>query len=198
MTELHPSEPSMDEILASIRRIISEDESGDGAGEDAHGHHGSRRGEPEGDVLVLSERAAPEAPSPYDPPADEPSLNGAAAHGDVQAAPAAIAPPPAAPPRADVQPAPATQGRGPLDDAGPARGGGVAEASAAFEKLHLAVESAPPKPTPAVTSGGPTLEDITRDLLRPMIAAWLEENLADIVRGRVDEEIERIARGRVR
>ncbi|MGH6992095.1 MAG: DUF2497 domain-containing protein [Caulobacteraceae bacterium] len=35
-------------------------------------------------------------------------------------------------------------------------------------------------------------------MLRPMLKAWLDENLGAIVQQRVDEEVERIARGRVR
>jgi cell pole-organizing protein PopZ len=50
----------------------------------------------------------------------------------------------------------------------------------------------------SVSASGPTLEDLTKELLKPMVKAWLDENLDAIVRVRVDEEIERIARGRVR
>ncbi|MBV8594135.1 MAG: DUF2497 domain-containing protein, partial [Caulobacteraceae bacterium] len=51
---------------------------------------------------------------------------------------------------------------------------------------------------PAVWSGGPTLEDLVRAELRPMLKAWLDNNLPAIVKARVDEEVERIAKGRVR
>jgi cell pole-organizing protein PopZ len=62
--------------------------------------------------------------------------------------------------------------------------------------LYFVVENTPPPV--AVSASGPTLEDLTRDLLKPMIKAWLEDNLDAIVRERVDAEIERISRGRVR
>ncbi len=44
---------------------------------------------------------------------------------------------------------------------------------------------------------GKTLEDIVRELLKPMLRAWLDDNLRHIVEARVAEEVERIAaRGR--
>ena len=45
---------------------------------------------------------------------------------------------------------------------------------------------------------GRTLEDVVRELLRPMLKEWLDENLPTIVQATVDQEVERIARGRVR
>ena len=39
-----------------------------------------------------------------------------------------------------------------------------------------------------------TLEDVTRDLLRPLLQAWLDENLPGIVEEQVRLEVERIAR----
>lgn len=43
-----------------------------------------------------------------------------------------------------------------------------------------------------------TLEDVVRDLLRPLLQVWLDENLPGIVQKAVEAEVERIARGRVR
>jgi cell pole-organizing protein PopZ len=45
---------------------------------------------------------------------------------------------------------------------------------------------------------GRTLEDLIRELMQPMLKEWLDENLPAIVQARVDEEIERISRRRVR
>ena len=45
---------------------------------------------------------------------------------------------------------------------------------------------------------GRSLEDLTRDMLRPMLKSWLDENLPRIVQDRVDEEVERLSRRRVR
>jgi hypothetical protein len=43
-----------------------------------------------------------------------------------------------------------------------------------------------------------TLEDVVRELLRPLLQQWLDDNLPVIVQQAVEAEVERIARGRVR
>jgi len=40
-----------------------------------------------------------------------------------------------------------------------------------------------------------TLEDMSRDLLRPMLKSWLDENLPALVERLVKAEIERVVRG---
>jgi cell pole-organizing protein PopZ len=47
-------------------------------------------------------------------------------------------------------------------------------------------------------SEGRNLEDVVRELLKPMLKHWLDEHLPEIVQARVDAEVERIARGRGR
>src|SRR4029079_7044510 len=42
----------------------------------------------------------------------------------------------------------------------------------------------------------PSLEDVVRDTLRPMLKSWLDENLPRVVEGMVQSEIERVSRGR--
>ncbi len=42
----------------------------------------------------------------------------------------------------------------------------------------------------------PTLEDVVRETLRPMLKSWLDENLPSLVERMVQSEIERVARGR--
>ena len=54
----------------------------------------------------------------------------------------------------------------------------------------LSEPSAPPK---IVRSGETSLEGLVRDLLRPMLAQWLEANLPEIVERHVKAEISRIA-----
>ncbi len=49
-----------------------------------------------------------------------------------------------------------------------------------------------------IGNGDATLEQIVRELLRPMLKQWLDDNLPGIVQAAVDAEVERIARGRVR
>ena len=41
-----------------------------------------------------------------------------------------------------------------------------------------------------------TLEDLVREMLRPMLKAWLDDNLPNMVERMVRAEIERVSRGR--
>ena len=41
-----------------------------------------------------------------------------------------------------------------------------------------------------------TLEDLVREMLRPMLKSWLDDNLPGLVERVVRAEIERVARGR--
>jgi cell pole-organizing protein PopZ len=45
---------------------------------------------------------------------------------------------------------------------------------------------------------GVTLEDIVRDLLRPMLKNWLDDNLPDIIERLVSQELERLSQKAVR
>ena len=42
-----------------------------------------------------------------------------------------------------------------------------------------------------------TLEDLVREMLRPMLKAWLDDNLPGLVERMVRAEIERVSRGRI-
>jgi cell pole-organizing protein PopZ len=42
---------------------------------------------------------------------------------------------------------------------------------------------------------GRTLEDVTRELLRPLLKQWLDDHLPRIVQETVQAEVERISRG---
>ena len=46
---------------------------------------------------------------------------------------------------------------------------------------------------PAQPSGGTSLEDLTRELMRPMIKQWLDANLPDLVEELVAREIQRLS-----
>ena len=43
------------------------------------------------------------------------------------------------------------------------------------------------------TPSGPTLDELARALLRPMLKDWLDANLPGIVEAQVRKEVERIA-----
>ena len=50
--------------------------------------------------------------------------------------------------------------------------------------------------TETVKKREPTLEDVVRETLRPMLKSWLDENLPRLVEQMVQAEIERVTRGR--
>ncbi len=57
----------------------------------------------------------------------------------------------------------------------------------------LAMIAEPGAPPQIVRSGETSLEGLTRDLLRPMLAEWLDKNLPEMVERLVKAEIARIA-----
>ncbi len=57
----------------------------------------------------------------------------------------------------------------------------------------LAMLAEPGAPPQIVRSGETSLEGLTRDLLRPMLAEWLDKNMPGIVEKLVQAEIARIA-----
>ena len=57
----------------------------------------------------------------------------------------------------------------------------------------LAMIAEPGVPPQIVRSGETSLEELTRELLRPMLAEWLDRNLPEIVERLVKAEIARIA-----
>ncbi|KQN26055.1 hypothetical protein ASE86_07795 [Sphingomonas sp. Leaf33] len=165
------SEPTMEEILSSIKRVIEESET-------PAGNSRGRRVVPrpivaqddmiddgDGDeVLELSERApfpAAEPPLRRDtirPMRPPPAVDPASIHGDP------------APARPDALASPDTveASRSPLE---------------ALSRLIV-------KPDVA---GADTLEGLVREMLRPMLRDWLDSNLPSIVETMVAKEIARIS-----
>jgi len=180
MSEQNTQEPTMEEILASIRRIISEDEAAPApvtAEEAGTSPHGDEHEE----ILELTQRV--EEPVDADPIFDpEPEAEAAPAaletSGDLdiyaRRAQAASA--------ADLDP-----GYDDVSEDEPLVSPPIAAtASSAFVQLGRAVEMGQPN----------TLEAIVREMLRPMLKHWLDTNLPDIVEQAVQAEVERIARRR--
>lgn len=194
MSEQTSQEPTMEEILASIRRIISEDEQpADGA--------------PGPVVEPEPVAAAPEPDLPLPEPEPEPVAAAAApaesfeedvddgdleltqkveTHGDLDFVasdpePVAEAPPPLPPPIFDA-PEPAPEGTLVSEHV-------AAAAAATFGQLSSSI---------LMPAEGRTLEDVVREMLRPMLQQWLDTNLPGIVQEAVQAEVQRIARGRVR
>ncbi|WP_304164509.1 DUF2497 domain-containing protein [Phenylobacterium aquaticum] len=171
MSDQSSQEPTMEEILASIRRIISEDDA------------------PASDEASAEVEAEP-APEPELPPLPELEEDDGVleltekveSHGDLDVY--ATAPEPEPEPEPLPEPPPALMpGEGLVGD--PA----ASAAAAAFGALSSGI---------LMPAEGRTLEDVVRELLRPLLKQWLDDNLPRIVESTVQAEVERIARGRVR
>jgi cell pole-organizing protein PopZ len=246
-------EPSMEEILASIRRIIADDEAKPPAGEKPAAPAAS------------AAPAKPEKPAAA-PPAAKPSgmtdippsaITAAAKSATPPAAPPAAPPAPAAsnnqndidallsgldeatsedeirPPQPDGEvleltdemavptappPEPSFRKVEPQDDlefteSAAAR---ATQRQPVFEPPPV-YEATPVAPSPAILShstvsavesafnalahtvlsnNARTLEDLVKEMLRPMLKSWLDDNLPGLVERIVKAEIERVSRGR--
>ena len=226
-------EPSMEEILASIRRIIADDDASKSA---------PRPADPPPQAAAPAPAARP-APPPQAPPPrvapPEPSLDEAEAADpepdsesmadvedqasdilDLTEQMAAPMPQPAPAPKPAPQfrtidgsfdvsyeeekPAPhmpahqMPEARAPLpSEDNPYRGDGrsnqllsgvtSAAVDSAFNTLAQTV----------LVQNARTLEDLVREMLRPMLKAWLDDNLPGMVERLVRAEIERVSRGRM-
>lgn len=193
------AEPTMEEILASIRRIISEGDEpgGDAAAEASAPAAAAAAPAPasapaDDDVLELSEEMM--APAADSEPLDQSSID------DLMIFDRAHEPEPqresVAEPamEAAFDPSPALErpvrAPEPISAYEPMQGL-VSEAAAtaavgALSKLQFAI--------PVYTGPEATLETVVKDLLRPMLKQWLDENLPAIVEAKVEAEVVRIAR----
>jgi cell pole-organizing protein PopZ len=195
-------EPSMEEILASIRRIIADDQETPGAPEPgsapaAPNEQAAPAAIPEEDVLDLAEVAPPPAqPAPRPPlldddvpdisfreiepgPSDFDALDAGANEREPEPEPERLRPTaslferprPEAPPSGDPDHL--------LSRATDASVGH------AFNLLATTV----------LSNNARTLEDLVREMLRPLLKTWLDDNLPTVVERLVRAEIERVARG---
>ena len=179
-------EPSMEEILASIRRIIADDQ----AAKPAEAAPAPAPA-PDDDVLDLAEVAepvmrprpvppvaavAPPAPKPVPLELDTIDFDDIEIDFDEPEP----APPPVrqAAPRPEPEPEPAAETLvSPATDA---------SVNSAFNLLAHTV----------LSQNARTLEDLVKDMLKPMLKAWLDDNLPVVVERLVRAEIERVSRGR--
>lgn len=194
-------EPSMEEILASIRRIIADDQNAKAEGADqAH----SAPSPENDDVLDLAEVAQPvRKPTAFPEPEiafreaprdDDGQIDFDAISFDDEPEPEPLPPVRAAPPPEPPRPAPQPVSRQPEPQ--------PTQLSTPQERLTSAVTDASVAQafhmlSSTVMSGNArTLEDLVQDMLRPMLKGWLDENLPTMVERLVRAEIERVARGR--
>lgn len=191
MTDQTAQEPTMEEILASIRRIISED--------DAPAETAAATPEPAVEVAPepVAEIAA-ETPAPAPAPVEDEVLElteryeapTAESIGDLDVAD--VAPFPAA----QSEPAPAPVAASDYDSlvgesAAASAASAFAGLAATFQKPETPAASAP-QDLPFVS--GNTVEAMVQAMLRPMLKDWLDANLPGIVEAQVRKEVERIAR----
>lgn len=169
---------SMDDILASIRRILNEDEATAQATDVA---------EPAAQDALAAE--APEAPPPPKAPAPE------------------FAPPPITPPPPVARSGPepieltsdmlvtppsraASSPRMGMDDpSGLIAPAAAAAAAASVGSLLRAVSS---ERGAQVYRSGPSIEDVVREEIRPILRDWLDTHLPPLVERLVRAEIERV------
>ncbi len=208
----------MEDILASIRRILSEDETqhAAGASDDAGSGHAappSSLAPPAGhapDVLVLDPgMMVPDPPGPPATPVPPPETPMPPLPNPE---PLSLEPlPPPEPPESPVPtpaappPEPAASAR--LEAAAQAAPGSAPELTldqgplvdvqtrlAAASSVGNLVRTLSAGRAAAVYRGGPTLEDMVRDLLRPLLKEWLDSHLPPLVERLVATEIERVVR----
>jgi uncharacterized protein len=205
-------EPTMEEILASIRRIIADDDSNKPPPKAA-----DPVPPPPPPVAQRSEPIPPPAP-----PHAAPAMRQAEIDAMLSNLNAESPPPPEEPPAPDVleltesmataEPQPPNGGFRTIDG----------QSDVVFEERALDAEPAPAwraaaaagdalisaRTTAAVDSAfntlahtvlvqnARTLEDLVREMLRPMLKTWLDDNLPGLVERLVRAEIERVSRGR--
>lgn len=197
MTDQTAQEPTMEEILASIRRIISEDDAPAETAPAATAAEPEPESAPEPEPVVSS-ALMDETPSMEEPHATEEDVLELT---DAYEAPAAesigdldISAPEPFP----VEPAPVeepVEARAPEAPSAPDRlVGESATASAASAFAGFASSLRQPEPADASFPSGPTIDEMVRGLLRPMLKEWLDANLPTIVETQVRKEVERIAR----
>jgi uncharacterized protein len=196
-------EPSMEEILASIRRIIADDDASKTA---------------QVAVEPAPRPAAP--PEPAATPEEEPAAP-AAAGGDMKDNAADILD------LTESMAAPSFNQAAPGPTPGPAPQFRKIEAfsDVSFDEAEQKPAMQPEPPVRSTREGGEqrllstatsaavdsafntlaqtvlvqnarTLEDLVREMLRPLLKSWLDDNLPGMVERLVRAEIERVARGR--
>ncbi len=171
------TDPSMDDILASIRKILNEDEQAAATIAPAPAAAPAAiQLTPEMMIAPPESLAGPAVapaaaiPEPVPPPVPAPPPVIEAAPPPPQPEPFLMSLEPQAPPTGLVDPSAA------------------AAAASAFGRLsRLAQERAA-----TVTRGGPSIEDVVREELRPMLKAWLDAHLPATVERLVRAEIERV------
>lgn len=215
-------EPSMEEILASIRRIIADEDDDKTA----------KPPEPAASMPPPATASAPSHPAPVPPPPAAAAVNN---QSDIDAMLAAIEAPGPTAPKAEAEPEPAQPDAElpPADvlDLSEANVAPEPEPAPSFRTIEadsdIVFAEQAPEPPPAVPQGpepermlisnataqavdsafntlahtvlgqnARTLEDLVKEMLRPLLKSWLDDNLPSLVERIVRTEIERVSRGK--
>jgi uncharacterized protein len=211
-------EPSMEEILSSIRRIIADEEAEDTRPED------DELGAAEAHADALNDDADALASAAEDDPEDVLELTKVVresgevvdlkAEGEAYAARAGAPPSDAAGAEIELAPFDAPADEGPhnvtsdgskqeeptaVEMKSAAIGAELVSATAAsaatgaFARLSEALHQTPPEESVADDSGR-TVEQFVEDMIRPLLKEWLDQNMPPIVERLVQKEIQKIAR----
>ena len=174
-------EPSMEEILASIRSIIADDRQPVAARPAPKPDAG-----PSGPQIVYSKGESPPARAAEPPPAAEPPTPKVVWSQPLPqpTAPASAPKPEPAPAVAEAAPKPEPASA--VAEARPLLSDQADQAvSAAFDALS----------TSLALQSSELAENVAREILRPLLKTWLDENLPSMVERLVKAEIQRVARG---
>jgi cell pole-organizing protein PopZ len=229
-------EPSMEEILASIRRIIADDEAkpaGDKAAAAAPPAKPVMKDIPPS-AIPAAAKPAPAKPAPPPPPPPAPAAAIPNSQDDIDAMLASLD---EATPEADIRPSQPDADVFDLTDEMALPDPPPPPPAASFQKVvpqddlefsESSAKATPPRPAfepppietaPAhpilsrttvnavesafntlantvLSNNARTLEDLVKEMLRPMLKSWLDDNLPGLVERIVKAEIERVSRGR--
>jgi uncharacterized protein len=218
----------MEDILASIRRILSEDEGlaaaeasapaagaaaphapedeapnvlaldmsmlvveGEAAGTGDTAHDAPPEQHPAGrPTLILVRPPEPES-QPEPEPVPMPSLAVVPPPPAEPSPPVATAPPPPPPP---PSPPPAPEANQMSDSPSGLLGpeATAAASTSVGSLLRTLASERQQQPQTLITRAGPTIEDVVREEIRPLLKEWLDANLPTVVERLVRAEIERV------
>ena len=172
---------SMDDILASIRRILNEDEAA------AQATEATEPAAPEAPIATASEAAPPpRTPAPeLAPPPVMPAPMARSGPDPVELTSDMLVTPPNPP----IPQAASSPRLGMEDASGLIAPAAAAAATASVGSLLRAVSS---ERGAQVYRGGPSIEDVVREEIRPILKAWLDNHLPPLVERLVRAEIERV------
>ena len=185
-------EPTMEEILASIRKIISEDDV-----EETEEVTAKATAEPEPapePEIVLEPEPEPEPEPALEEDDQVLELTEELDEDDLEEFEAEPEADPEFEPESEPEPVIEMDNGLAIDDVEPASGGDIlmSEKQSGFAMDQFGVLS------DLLTSGyqgsGNTLEDLVREMLKPMLREWLDKNLPPVVERMVAKEIARLSR----